>query len=111
MVTQDEDNEKLANLLESYHIDNDDLTLSDPEEEEDIQMGGMVMTPEDTIQVHAHVEYKNRFIKFSHQAKNSYAICDSGADSCVVGRMAKVISTTMRTANLVGYGQALSNVV
>ena len=36
VVTQDEDNERLANLLESYHIDNDDLTLSDPDEEEDI---------------------------------------------------------------------------
>ena len=47
------------------------------------------MTSEDTIQVHAHVEYENRFIGLSHQAKNSYAICDSVADSCVVERMAR----------------------
>ena len=39
VLTQDEDNDRLANLLESYHIDNDDLKLSDPDEEEDIQMG------------------------------------------------------------------------
>ncbi len=55
------------------------------------------------IQVHANLEYATRFAHLAMSPKTSYAICDSGADSCVVGRLAKVESITMRTASLVGY--------
>lgn len=34
---------------------------------------------------------------------NIYAISDGGADSCILGINAKVISYTGRSANLVGY--------
>ena len=63
----------------------------------------MVTTFTPSIQVQAHVEYADRFTGYTHTPTVSHAICDSGADSCVVGKMAKVLSYTMRTANLVGY--------
>ena len=35
--------------------------------------------------------------------ENSYAVCDSGADTCVVGKLAKIECVTGRTVNLAGY--------
>ena len=35
----------------------------------------------------------------------TYAISDGGADSCILGKMAKVIDYTGRHVNLVGYDQ------
>ena len=55
------------------------------------------------IQVQAHVEYEARFTGHTTTSRLSYAIFDSGADSCIVGKMAKVMALTNRTANLVGY--------
>src|SRR5687767_15204257 len=54
---------------------------------------------ETDIVVRAHFEYtsipelKNKF----------YAISDSGADSCVLGKIAKVVSYTGRYASLIGH--------
>src|SRR5687768_11541254 len=57
----------------------------------------------DDVHVQAHVEYEHRFVNLAQTPRVSYGICDSGADSCVVGKMAKVIGVTMRKASLVGY--------
>lgn len=57
----------------------------------------------ENVEVQAYVEYEKRFAKLVHTPRVSYAMCASGADSCVVGKMAKVESITMRTASLVGY--------
>ena len=62
---------------------------------DDVRFGGW--------EVKAHVEWQERMIGHTTSNFVSHAICDSGADSCVVGKMAKVISVTGRTANLVGY--------
>jgi hypothetical protein len=104
---QDEDVNRLAAVLQSYTIENcDTLSDEDSNSDEDIRMGGMVQTIVDLntpMKVQANVEYEKRFVHLAHTPKSSYAICDSGADSCVVGRLAKIQSVTMRTANLVGY--------
>lgn len=55
--------------------------------------------PEDTIiEVKAHFEYSTLSV---YQDK-TYTISDGGADSCILGKYAKVISYTGRYANLVG---------
>src|SRR5688572_15022083 len=55
--------------------------------------------PSDVIEVRAHFEYEdNECFK-----DKMYAISDGGADSCILGKMAKVIDYTGRHANLVGY--------
>ena len=55
--------------------------------------------PSDILEVRAHFEYEdNDMFKDS-----AYAISDGGADSCVLGNMAKVLEYTGRHANLVGY--------
>lgn len=55
--------------------------------------------PSDVITVRARLEYAH------HPSVNSkvYAISDGGADACVLGRHAKVITFTGRYANLQGY--------
>lgn len=69
----------------------------------DDRLSAIVMTHSNHIEVHTNVEYENKFINLSHTPRVSYAICDSGANSCVVGKIAKVESFTLRTANLAGY--------
>ncbi len=55
--------------------------------------------PSDVIDVRANFEYEdNECFK-----DKMYAISDGGADSCILGKMAKVIDYTGRHANLVGY--------
>ena len=51
------------------------------------------------IQVRAHLEYGQQ----SWYPDKVYAIADGGADSCIVGKHAKVLSYTGRFANLIGY--------
>ena len=51
------------------------------------------------IQVRAHLEYG----KQSWYPNKVYAIADGGADSCIVGKHAHILSYTGRYANLVGY--------
>src|SRR5687768_857289 len=53
----------------------------------------------DVIDVKAHFEYRDN-PNFKYVI---YAISDGGADSCILGMNAKVISYTGRYANLVGY--------
>ena len=55
--------------------------------------------PDQPIKVRAHLEYG----KQSWYPDKVYAIADGGADSCIIGQNAKVISYTGRFANLVGY--------
>ena len=55
--------------------------------------------PSDVIDVKAHFEYMDNTL---HDDK-IYAISDGGADSCILGMNAKVLSYTGRYANLVGY--------
>src|SRR5574339_995923 len=95
--------EHLTNMVQSYNLDNDTMNNSDSEEDEDSRMSAMVLRDDDQIEVHANLEYEKRFVHLAHSPRVSYAICDSGADSCVVGKMAKIEIVTMRTANLVGY--------
>ena len=54
---------------------------------------------DDVIEVKAHFEYS------LHQEflNKVYAISDGGADSCILGKYAKVTSYTGRYANLIGY--------
>ena len=81
----------MTNCIQSYQIDDDEVTIPD----EDVRFSGVV--------VRAHVEWQDRMVGLASSTMLSHAICDSGADSCVVGRMAKVTAITGRTANLVGY--------
>jgi len=55
--------------------------------------------PDDIIEVKAHFEYS---MHPEYQDK-VYAISDGGADSSILGKLAKVISYTGRYASLVGY--------
>src|SRR5687767_11507492 len=50
----------------------------------------------DVIEVRAHLEY-------SMHSDRTFAITDGGADSCILGKYAKVISHTGRYATLIGY--------
>ncbi|HEY9710893.1 MAG TPA: hypothetical protein V6D48_21985, partial [Oculatellaceae cyanobacterium] len=98
-----DDADRLTAVLQSYTID-DNETMSDDDSSsyDDIRLGAMVQTDTEPLQVQANLEYEKRFVHLAHTPRVSYAICDSGADSCVVGKLAKVESVTMRTANLVG---------
>ena len=51
------------------------------------------------LQVRAYLEYGRK----SWHPNKVYAIADGGADSCIVGKHAKVLSYTGRFANLIGY--------
>ena len=66
-------------------------------------MSAMVASSDDQIEVVANLKYENKFINLVHFSRINYAICDSGAESCVVGKIAKIESVTMRTTYLVGY--------
>ena len=59
-----------------------------------------VVTPSDDddaiLTIRAHLEY-------TQHGDKHYAISDSGADSCILGKHAHVISQTGRFAYLVGY--------
>jgi hypothetical protein len=54
---------------------------------------------EEVIEVKAHFEYS---LRPEYQDK-TYAISDGGADSCILGKYAKIISYTGRYASLIGY--------
>ena len=55
--------------------------------------------PSDVIDVKAHFEYRDN----PNFKGVIYAISDGGADSCILGMNAKVLSYTGSYANLVGY--------
>jgi hypothetical protein len=57
---------------------------------------------EQDIEVRAHFEYT----KHPELKSKFYAISDSGADSCVLGSIAKVVHYTGRFASLIGYDPA-----
>ena len=102
-------NAALVNFVESLNIVDtfsDEDTSSD---EDNNRMNCMVVNSDDQIEVHVNLEYEKRFINLVHSPRISYAICDSDADSCVVGKIAKIVSVIMRTANLVGYDPQTTN--
>ena len=84
--------------------DND--TSSD---DDDTRMSAMVVSSDNQIEVQANLEYEKQLIYLVHFPRISYAICDSGADSYVVGKIAKIESVIMKTANLVGYNPQTTN--
>jgi hypothetical protein len=57
------------------------------------------VSKDNDLEVRAHFEYS----KVPELEDKIYAISDGGADSCILGKFAKVISYTGRHANLVGY--------
>src|SRR5687768_14335929 len=66
-----------------------------------------VDAPSKVIDVRAHFEYEdNACFK-----DKMYAISDGGADSCILGKMAKVIDYTGRHANLVGYDPTTTKIM
>ena len=60
--------------------------------------------PSGILNVRAHFEYR----LYHTQQGKIYALADGGADSCILGKNAKVLSFTGRYANLVGYDAATS---
>jgi hypothetical protein len=52
------------------------------------------------IEIRVHLEYA---VAYSNTPEKLYAISDGGADSCVLGKYARVINETGRYATLVGY--------
>ena len=101
---KDDDVERLAAVMQSYHLDNETFSDSDKsDQEDDVRMGGMVLRLGENIEVQANIEYERRIPYDKNTPGISYALCDSGADSCVVGNLAKIENYTGRTANLVGY--------
>src|SRR6187200_2710622 len=85
----------VANLVNSLA----DMTVDDDEDTDDDAMNcNAYMTrswipldlPEDDIDIRAHFEY----IDTSMFNDNIYAISDGGAESCILGKNAKVLSYT-----------------
>jgi len=64
---------------------------------------------EKQIEVQANLECKKRLIKLVLYPRISCAICDSVVDSCVLKKIAKIESVTMRTANFVGFDLQTTN--
>ena len=95
--------EKLAAMIQSYEIGNETFSDSSDSDEDDVRMGAMVYRVGENMKVQANIEYEGRFPCTKHSSSSSYAICDSAADSCIIGKMAKVEMVTNRTANLSGY--------
>ena len=94
----------IANLVNSIG----DLDIDDEEDTDDDEMvyhANMVRqsipmdAPSDVINVRAHFEYGN----IDCFKDKMYAISDGGADSCILGKMAKVLDYTGSHANLIGY--------
>src|SRR5687768_5098195 len=108
MITKDHTKETMLNLVSSMadcnFVDDDYKT-----DDEFIQVTSAMMVrvsvdppagdPDTDIEVRAHFEYTN-IPELKHKF---YAISDSGADSCVLGKMAKIVSHTGRYASLIGY--------
>ena len=90
IVKECDDVERLAAVIQSYHLDNDTFS-KDSDSDEDVRMSAMVHRVGENIEVQANVEYERRFTWSANNHNRSYAICDSGADSCVVGSMAKIV--------------------
>ena len=99
-VTQSDDVDRLTNCIQSYDIA-DDVTITD--DDGGVRFEGMVKSVKSPLQIKAHLKWQERVIGHTSSHILSHAICDSGADSCVVGKMAKIIGITSGTANLVGY--------
>ena len=69
----------------------------------DTRIGAMVLKIEEQVEVLGNMEYENQPNYSFCSPRSSYALCDSGADTCVVGRLARIESISIRTINLVGY--------
>ena len=58
---------------------------------------------EEPLEVKAHFLYTDSWYNSKGRTSKIFAISDGGADSCFVGKYAKVLEYTGRYANLVGY--------
>jgi hypothetical protein len=97
----------LANLVNSIA----DMAIQDSDDEETddeilaptysymVKTRVSIDPPSDVIDVKAHFEYGES----ANIKDTNYAISDGGADSCILGKMAKVVDYTGRHANLIGY--------
>ena len=100
---ENEGAERLAAMIQSYEIGNETFSDSSESDEDDVRIGAMVYRVGEYIDVQANIEYEGRLPCAKHSPSSSYAICDSAADSCIIGKMAKIEMVTNRTANLSGY--------
>ena len=55
------------------------------------------------IEKPVEMQAKMKLTNFVNFPRSSCSLCDSGADSYIVGRIAKIETVTNRSANLVGY--------
>lgn len=103
-MKEEDGGERLAAMVHSYNMNNAETFEEESDsDEEDVRMGAMVHRVGEDIEVCANIDYEKRFSDIGHSQKSSYAICDSGADLCIVSSMAKIEEVTNRTANLSGY--------
>jgi len=70
---------------------------------DDIRRGAMALKIEEQVEVQVNMKYKMQLDYFLCSPRSSYALCDSGANTCVTGMLAKIESVSNRTANLVEY--------
>ena len=63
----------------------------------------MALKIEEQARVQFNMKYKMQLDYSLCSPRSSYALCDSGANTCVIGMLAKIKSVSNRTANLVGY--------
>jgi len=73
--------------------------LPDIDNDLEVRLQTHIDPPSDVIDVKAHFEYRDN----PNFKDVIYAISDGGADSCILGMNAKILSYTGRYANLVGY--------
>ena len=92
----------LVNSLADMNMDDDDEDTNDDAINCNAYMvkTRIPLEPQsDVLNIRAHFEY----IDHSMFKDNIYAISDGGAESCILGTNAKVLTYTGRKANLVGY--------
>ena len=105
MDLQDEDDTDDEFMVSQVHMVKSRLQLDPPSCQPIVSFKQPTSTgydpPSDILEVRAHFEY-------GHTLKDGevYAISDGGADSCILGMNAKVLSYTGRYATLIGYDPA-----
>ena len=92
---------KTPQMSSLLHLSAVDLPDSDEDTDDDMLVSQLqvrhVSTIDGDMEIRAHLEYSEVF------SDKVYAISDGGADSCVLGKKAKVLHYTGRHATLVGY--------
>ena len=97
--------EKIALLCNSFDkaMSIEDSTSDGDETDDDALLVSANMTSiVDTVHIKAHLDYYHAWYGNSTDS-TVYAISDSGADACIVGQNAHVLSYTGRSAVITGY--------